>query len=80
MSEDGVLIREPVIIYHIDGTSAERLRLLSVVLGPEIMSVFSQEEVKVEFYELNTPELYYYSSGYFEPVSEQMKLGFKDEG
>lgn len=79
MSGDGVLVREPMILYKVDSDNADRLRLLAAILGPEITGTFSQEEVKIEFYELNSPQYFYYSAGYYEPVSEQMTLGFIDE-
>jgi hypothetical protein len=80
MSPDGVLVREPMILYKIDSENADRLRLLAAILDPEITTGFNQEEVKIEFYELTAPQFYYFSAGYVGPLSEQLSLEFKDEG
>lgn len=79
MSADGVLVREPIILYSIDSNDANRLRLLAAILDPEITATFGQEQVKIEFYELTSPMFYYMSEGFPEPISEQLTFGFKDE-
>ena len=64
-SLDGVLIREPMLVYKVDSENCNELLVIANTLQKMILEDFDQVEAKVELFELTPPYMYFLTG---EPV------------